>query len=292
MSGKGRWIEHEYFRTYRIATRVEDICLDPLSYLRELEALFLEDGILAFASSWQKDTALHRIIRYVADDFFAGDTSGPVRVPWGSDHVHPRWILSVDLALHLYGLAEEPEFFVPEEHEIVRGEDGILRQHTPVWVKDACYEHYQDVMLTQAYEDLLMRIAEEVFFVMFLNRRALEGLNSHLAGRLQEIDPACLAEDGEESALLFSGVGELKRVRPPVWAKRAVFYRERGRCASCRTDLSGLVDTFPDANYDHMAPLAKGGLNDLTNLQLLCGRCNLRKSDKSVVSSNRYRRWY
>lgn len=124
MSGKSQWIEHEYFRTYRIATRVEAICLNPVNYLRELEALFLEDGILAFVPSWQKDTALHRIIRYVADDFFAEDTSGPVCVPWGPDPVHPQWILPVDLALHLYGLVEEPEFFIPEERELIRGRMG------------------------------------------------------------------------------------------------------------------------------------------------------------------------
>ncbi|GHH80337.1 hypothetical protein GCM10018781_60340 [Kitasatospora indigofera] len=292
MTGKNQWIEHEYFRTYRIATRVESVSLNPFNYLRELEALFLEDGILEFAPSWQKDTALHRLIRYIADDFFSEDTTGPTCAPWGSDPVHPKWILPVDLALQLYGLSDEPEFFIPEDRNIVQGEDGIYRQVTPPWVENACYERYQYLRLTQVYEDLLARIAEEVFFVMFLNRRALEGLNRHLAGHLGDIDPAYISEDSMGLARLFSGPGELKRVRPPVWAKRAVFYRERGRCASCRTDLSGLIDTFPDSNYDHMIPLARGGLNDLTNLQLLCGRCNLKKSDRITASSKHYRRWY
>ncbi|GGT71404.1 hypothetical protein GCM10010256_32520 [Streptomyces coeruleorubidus] len=127
---------------------------------------------------------------------------------------------------------------------------------------------------------------------MFSNRIALANLNKFLAIYFREVDPDHFGEDNKELVRLFERDGELKRVRPPVWARKAVFYRDRGRCTGCGVNLSGLIDTFDVAHYDHMMPLSRGGLNDVTNLQLLCERCNKRKGDRVTVPSNRYRRWY
>jgi 5-methylcytosine-specific restriction endonuclease McrA len=41
-----------------------------------------------------------------------------------------------------------------------------------------------------------------------------------------------------------------------------------------------------------MIPLAEGGINDVTNLQLLCGECNLKKGDRCTGTSCRYERWF
>jgi 5-methylcytosine-specific restriction endonuclease McrA len=35
-------------------------------------------------------------------------------------------------------------------------------------------------------------------------------------------------------------------------------------------------------HIDHIVPLAKGGKNELDNLQLLCGKCNLKKGAKDT----------
>jgi hypothetical protein len=86
--------------------------------------------------------------------------------------------------------------------------------------------------------------------------------------------------------------GVLKRVQPPIWAKRAVFYRDRGRCTFCNRDLTGLVTLQNSNNFDHIIPLAHSGLNDVSNLQLLCVDCNLKKSAKIISVSRKYERWY
>lgn len=55
----------------------------------------------------------------------------------------------------------------------------------------------------------------------------------------------------------------------------ALYEKQRGRCAHswCRCSLS---DGY---HVDHIQPLARGGSNDKTNIQLLCPPCNLSKHD-------------
>ena len=56
-----------------------------------------------------------------------------------------------------------------------------------------------------------------------------------------------------------------REVRQRVWQ------RYGGRCAECK------ADTYLE--FDHIIPVAKGGGNSDTNVQLLCRKCNLTKSD-------------
>ena len=51
--------------------------------------------------------------------------------------------------------------------------------------------------------------------------------------------------------------------------------RQRGRCVYCKA-------AFTETGYhvDHIVPLARGGLNDRTNIQLTCPNCNRRKTTK------------
>ncbi|WP_374982732.1 HNH endonuclease [Streptomyces fradiae] len=273
---------------------IDSIMRNPFLHLRDLEDLTLDRGIHDFLPPWQKDSALHKFVRFVADDLLMSDSDGPTRVRFDSDARHPEWILPVDAAMINYGITSEPSFLIPEDPTPkVTARSTLPPQHEdPHFVENACYEHLLELRVSQAYGELLARIADEVFFVMFMNRRALANLNKFLATHVDDIDPSFLEGEDRELAALFVDEGELKRSRPPTWARRAVFYRDRGRCTNCAADLSGLVDSFPAANYDHMIPLARGGLNDVTNIQLLCERCNLRKSDKITHPSNQYRRWY
>ena len=57
----------------------------------------------------------------------------------------------------------------------------------------------------------------------------------------------------------------------PRDVRQRVFQRYGGRCAEC-----GANDYL---EYDHIIPVAKGGSNSDNNVQLLCRRCNLKKSD-------------
>jgi 5-methylcytosine-specific restriction endonuclease McrA len=62
------------------------------------------------------------------------------------------------------------------------------------------------------------------------------------------------------------------RRRIPRDVRQRVWQRYGGRCAECN------ADTYLE--FDHIIPVAKGGGNSETNVQLLCRKCNLSKSDR------------
>ena len=58
----------------------------------------------------------------------------------------------------------------------------------------------------------------------------------------------------------------------------SLYTKQRGRCANCSTPLHGVF------HRDHRVALANGGTNDITNIELLCGPCNLRKNAKDEIA--------
>jgi 5-methylcytosine-specific restriction endonuclease McrA len=60
----------------------------------------------------------------------------------------------------------------------------------------------------------------------------------------------------------------------PLDIRQAVWERDQGRCVRCAA-------WGPGANlqFDHVIPFSKGGANTFENLQVLCRKCNLEKSN-------------
>ena len=82
-----------------------------------------------------------------------------------------------------------------------------------------------------------------------------------------DLDPEAALSDGPEPKDL-----DQTRVIPSE-VKREVWKRDEGRCVQC-----GSTDNL---HFDHVLPFAKGGTSLLPeNIQLLCARHNLRKSDR------------
>lgn len=69
----------------------------------------------------------------------------------------------------------------------------------------------------------------------------------------------------------------IKRKTIPAWVKKTIYSRDRGKCSICNTDI--LFELSESDHIDHIIPLSRGGCNDLVNLQLLCQKCNLTKSN-------------
>ncbi|HLO85099.1 MAG TPA: HNH endonuclease [Nostocaceae cyanobacterium] len=74
------------------------------------------------------------------------------------------------------------------------------------------------------------------------------------------------------------------RIPIPLEVREFVFQRDKYQCQSC-----GKVVGETQLTIDHIIPLARGGQNDISNLQTLCLTCNQRKTDKI---DHRFRRYF
>lgn len=62
------------------------------------------------------------------------------------------------------------------------------------------------------------------------------------------------------------------RISLPQSVRNYVLQRDNYQCRSC-----GKQNTETELNIDHIISLAQGGSNDMSNLQVLCSRCNQKK---------------
>jgi hypothetical protein len=156
----------------------------------------------------------------------------------------------------------------------------FMKHHHPDEQEDTYIEleHLHSWMVSQedeAFAALWERMAEEVFHLLFGNRGFLLEFNLQLA--------AFRKERGDTPS---------RRCSIPQWVKRAVYFRENGKCAFCKKDLSGLIAVDPMQHYDHIVPLKALGANDPCNIQLLCARCNLEKAASQARTSAIYDPWW
>lgn len=98
-------------------------------------------------------------------------------------------------------------------------------------------------------------------------------LTSDEATALMKADELRQRRTIEQAKTVVALDGEIKagvRTAIPVAVRNLVMQRDQGACVECgaRADLQ----------FDHIIPVAMGGGNDPSNLQVLCGPCNRRKS--------------
>lgn len=138
---------------------------------------------------------------------------------------------------------------------------------------------YADLIQERFCQKALSIISDATFVLLFNNKDFLFRFNEKVTEQIKKLKlqdyPQLLKEDGK-----------LLRTDPPTWLKDGVFYRDRGRCQECGTDLSRIFRNGEASNYDHIIPINKGGSNDPTNFQLMCEHCNKSKSDRTTAYRN------
>lgn len=110
------------------------------------------------------------------------------------------------------------------------------------------------------------------------------------AGRVISCGCASLEKDTVYMPLRARNLGAAALARRRARARKAggvftarqieeLFKKQRGKCANCGCKL-----TDTNMARDHRKALAKGGSNDILNMELLCRPCNQRKHAKDEIS--------
>lgn len=157
-------------------------------------------------------------------------------------------------------------------NEKTRFFDWLIEYDKDYLLEDAFEEYLFGLWTGGKYEDAVIRIADEMFYILFQNREFLLKFNHYMS---------CTHKY------------KFSHVYIPQWVKRAVFFRDRGRCVFCKNDLSGEWGIVEENSlqYDHIVSLEQGGMNDISNIQLVCGKCNKKKGDR-CYTDNIYQNWF
>jgi len=283
-------IEIEYNSTYFFCNIIKTILSDTFSYARKLDGFWGNGSHQYYIKNFAEVSIFHQFISFVIDVYL-------------DEEVHE---FNIDEQLKLFERLGDYDDSVARNYKKISIEYrlleyGLKHQSFDEWLKekDIDFAHVNDDDITDYYVslyktgviwNLIKNITDEVFFLLFTNRKLMMELNKIFADFITEMKVDEIHD--RDIKMLFEKDGMLKRKIPPVWAKNAVYFRDRGRCTICNKDLSRLVSLQNDSNYDHIVPLALGGLNDVTNLQLLCKECNNEKGHNKIVTTNRYEKWY
>lgn len=284
------WLEGHFYETYQFAFAVRNILNDQVSYLRSLHDFYGDGSIVYFSQPFPRRSAFHDFLLFVIDSLLLDGACDEglskrqdiakrfANTPEALRDLQPE-VLPIELALRHHQI----------EYESFAGYLAGLGKHLVDADDDDLSAYLDDLQLSEAYETLVTHSVREVFYLLFANRPLLMTFNIMMSDVLRETN---IGEVPEDLRRFFATSGVLKRCRVPRWAKRAVFFRDRGRCVSCQADLSGLLQIWAEDEFDHIVPLSLGGLNDVTNLQLMCKPCNLRKGDGEPTTSNLLEDWY
>lgn len=238
---------------------VDNVARNPMPYLRNIDGIFGDMPSVSLTRSYPKWTCFHIFIEELISSVVWEEAE------YG-EPAHPKlWVC------HLLN-ANNFSYDSPEP-------DAANVQHV------SAGEFIDSLSEDGTIESLCQQIAKQVFHVLFSNRKTMAAFGDMVSDFVLHAAPYFTPKS-------FTAAGHLKRTQPPVWARNAVFHRDKGHCVLCRTDLTKLVSQKSKIHFDHIVPLASGGLNCVTNLQLTCANCNLGKGARSSITSHAYEPWY
>jgi len=284
-------LEAKFYETYYFCNVIRNVLHDQYSYIRNLNDFYGDEAIFYLIAPFKKYSTFHQFIEFIVENIYVekiNDIDLEHRKNLLADFKNiPEAILDmtpttlpIEQAFKFHGL----EFYSFESFLKGRMKPFVFCD------EDDIIDYMAELRGGEEYEKLIDLTVKEVFHVLFQNRALMLLFNDMIASALENESNGGAPEEKQE---LFSMAGKLKRKSIPKWVQRAVFFREQGRCVLCDKDLSGMLNIENKENYDHIVPLAKYGINDVSNIQLLCKECNqIEKKDGQAVTSSSYQSWY
>lgn len=170
------WFSHYGHRTFELADRLYGMALAGLPTVARIRD---EERETEFIASWPRDTLVHRLARMSAHDMFydeadAKPSTWDIHSKTTAGEYRTVHYMSVTVALLNYRLE--------------RIQDSFEVPSTPD-ARDICHDHFvNDVMWSAPYEQLLQKMADEVFHAIFPYRTMLYNLNWIAATFISELD--------------------------------------------------------------------------------------------------------
>lgn len=158
-----------------------------------------------------------------------------------------------------YGARKYEEHYPPTVYRLLN-EYNIKYKEIPYKGRETNYNLYEIAVPT------FKRLAHDIFFILFENRELMREFSRLVASLSNEVYP--------------------RATYWPTWLRDGLFNRERGRCAMCLCDLTGVIAIGKKIHIDHIIPVSVHGTNDPTNLQVLCDECNLKKGNRNDNTSS------
>ncbi len=274
--------------TYYYANMVANILEYPYDYIRSISEFWGDEKqLLLNFMPFQKYSIFHAFIYFIIESTWRDEISDSQLKKFkenyksyqlsSSSFAKEPFLTSVEYYAHCYKFDVSHPWITEGKtvQELTSDDIDMYYQDLPLWRDD--------------YEDLIKFMANEVFNILFTNRVLMANFNGLLAN---VISSSIMNDISADYKHLFEKDGVLKRKRIPEWAKRAIKFRDHGYCVQCHKDISEEQRNISEVHVDHIVPLAKGGLNDISNLQLLCEHCNTRKGAREVFTNNSAIDWY
>lgn len=247
---------------YYICQMVDNVTRDPGKYIRSIEDIFGDAASTSLTRPFPKYTSFHDFIHNIISS-----------VIW--EQANDRAEVEIEgKGLWIDHLIEA------NDDRLERGDWGAISSF-----RGAVGDYLELLSDLGIIEQVCDLVTSQVFHVLFSNRFTLRSFGKMTSYYVLDVAPHFASN-------AFTGRGKLRRVDIPQWARNAVFHRDKGRCVFCRADLTKVFSIDTKIHFDHMVPLAQGGMNCVTNIQLCCERCNLNKGASSDATSYDYEPWF